>query len=213
MTDDHGHDHGDHERGHNANAALQARVHRLMEIADRHGIITPAEVDARMDRYLATTSPRNGSRVVARAWLDPGFAERLRADATTAVRELDLTAGHQGHLRLRALFNTPDVHNVVVCTLCSCYPLALLGPPPAWYKAEAYRSRVVHDPRGVLAEFGVKLPESVDVRVWDSTADVRYLVVPERPAGTEGLAEEALADLVTRNCLIGTGLPSRPASH
>jgi nitrile hydratase len=206
MSDDHGHGHG-HGHGHNANAALQARVNRLMEIADRHGIISPAEVDQRVDAYLSKTSPRNGSRVVARAWLDADFAERLREDATTAVTELGLSAGHQPNLRLRAVFNTPTVHNVIVCTLCSCYPLALLGPPPAWYKAEAYRSRVVHEPRGVLSEFGLDIPESTEVRVWDSTADARYLVVPERPAGTDDLDEEALADLVTRNCLIGTGLP------
>ncbi|MCG5220896.1 nitrile hydratase subunit alpha [Streptosporangium sp. KLBMP 9127] len=196
------------EHGHNKNATLQARVNRLLEIAERHGLTTPAAVDERVDAFLSKTSPENGSRVVARAWLDAGFADRLRDDATTAVQELGFSGGHQSDMRLRAVFNSPTQHNVIVCTLCSCYPLTLMGPPPPWYKAEAYRSRVVHDPRGVLGEFGLDIPESVEVRVWDSTADVRYIVIPERPIGSEGLDEESLMALVTRNCLIGTGFPT-----
>lgn len=200
--------------GRNPDSALQARVDRLLDALERRGMLARAEVDARLERFLAAATPANGARVVARAWTDPGFAGRLFADATTAVAELGYSLGHQREMRLRAVANTPTVHNVVVCTLCSCYPIALLGPPPGWYRSEAYRARVVRAPRAVLAELGLQLPEGVEVRVWDSTADCRYLVVPQRPAETWGSDEAALATLVTRDCLVGAAVcvPTRTES-
>jgi nitrile hydratase len=168
------------------------------------GLVEPAAIDAIVELYETRIGPRNGAQVVARAWSDPGFADRLRTDATAAIASLGY-GGRQGE-HMRAVFNTPAEHNLVVCTLCSCYPWSVLGLPPVWYKAPAYRSRAVLDPRGVLAEFGVTLPEATTVRVWDSTAELRYLVVPMRPEGTDGMDETALAGLVSRDAMIGTGL-------
>ncbi len=177
--------------------ALRAKA--LESLLVEKGMVDPAAVDAWVERYSEEIGPRQGARVVARAWTDPAFKARLLADAAEAVRELGFEQGH-----LIAVENTPEVHNLVCCTLCSCYPHALLGMPPSWYKMAAYRSRAVRDPRGVLAEFGVALADEVEVRVWDSTAELRFLVIPERPAGTEGFDEERLASLVTRNAMIGT---------
>lgn len=183
---------------------MQARVKALETLLTEKGLIDPDAIDAIVETYETKVGPRNGARVVAKAWADPAFADWLRRDATAAIASLGYT-GRQGE-HMRAVFNTPDIHNLVVCTLCSCYPWSVLGLPPVWYKAPAYRSRAVIDPRGVLAEFGVSLPEEMRIRVWDSTAELRYLVVPLRPAGSEALDEEALADLVTRDSMIGTGL-------
>jgi nitrile hydratase len=177
------------------------RVKALESLLTEKGLVDPATIDAWVETYESKIGPRNGAKVVARAWVDPGYKRRLLGDATKAIAELDLL-GSQGQ-HMVALENTPEVHNLVVCTLCSCYPLPLLGLPPTWYKSAPYRSRAVLDPRGVLREFGLDLPEHVKIRVWDSTAEVRYLVVPERPAGTEHLSEEQLAALVTRDSMIG----------
>jgi len=166
--------------------------------------VRESELDAVVENFLLHATPANGKRVVARAWIDAAFKARLLDDAGAAVEELGIDMSHWAPVKLRAVENTPRRHNLIVCTLCSCYPIALLGPSPAWYKSEAYRSRAVRDPRGVLAEFGVTLPEDVEVRVWDSTAELRYLVIPEQPAGTEELSEDELAALVTRNGMIGT---------
>nr|WP_246364945.1 nitrile hydratase subunit alpha [Gellertiella hungarica] len=187
---------------------MEARVRALETVLTEKGLIDPAAIDAIVETYETRVGPRNGARVVAKAWSDPAFADWLRKDATAAIASLGFT-GRQGE-HMRAVFNTPDVHNLVVCTLCSCYPWAVLGLPPVWYKAPAYRSRAVMDPKGVLAEFGVTLPEGTAVRVWDSTAELRYLVVPVRPSGTEGWSEAQLADLVTRDSMIGTGLALSP---
>jgi len=170
--------------------------------------VDPAALDALIDYFQNKVGPRNGARVVARAWVDTGFKERLLADAPSAIAELGFTS-HQGE-HMVAVENGPKVHNLVVCTLCSCYPWPLLGLPPVWYKSTAYRSRAVIDPRGVLHEFGLDLAEDVDVHVWDSTAEVRYLVVPERPAGSERLGEEELAELVTRDAMVGVAQVSMP---
>ncbi|QRM45060.1 nitrile hydratase subunit alpha [Rhizobium sp. BG4] len=203
---DHGHDH-DHD---NRYTDMQARVRALETVLTQKGLIDPAAIDAIVETYETKIGPRNGARVVAKAWSDPAFAEWLKQDATAAIASLGYT-GRQGE-HMRAVFNTPDTHNLVVCTLCSCYPWSVLGLPPVWYKAPAYRSRAVIDPRGVLAEFGVTLPEEKKIRVWDSTAELRYLVIPERPEGTDGLDEEALADLVSRDAMIGTGIAATPGA-
>jgi nitrile hydratase len=192
----------DHDHGQEAPADIALRVKALESLLVEKGLVDPAALDAIVDHFEHKVGPRNGARVVARAWSDAAYLERLRADATAAIAELGY-AGAQGE-HMVAVENTPDVHNLVVCTLCSCYPWPVLGLPPVWYKSNAYRSRAVIDPRGVLAEFGTELPDDTEVRVWDSTAELRYLVVPERPAGTEGLDEEALAALVTRDGMIGT---------
>lgn len=202
---DHGHGHHDHD---NHLDPMAARVRALETILTQKGLIDPAAIDAIVETYETKVGPRNGARVVAKAWSDPSFADWLRRDATAAIASLGYT-GRQGE-HMQAVFNSPDIHNLVVCTLCSCYPWSVLGLPPVWYKAPAYRSRAVIDPRGVLAEFGVTLPGDRQVRVWDSTAELRYLVVPERPAGTEGFDEERLADLVSRDSMIGTGLARSP---
>ncbi len=165
------------------------------------GLVDPAALDAIIETYEHKVGPRNGARVVAKAWSDPAYRARLMADATAAIAELDYE-GRQGE-HMVVVENTPAVHNLVVCTLCSCYPWPVLGLPPTWYKSSPYRSRAVIDPRGVMAEFGTSLPADTEIRVWDSTAEVRYMVLPERPAGTEGLDEAALADLVTRDGMIG----------
>jgi nitrile hydratase len=206
---DHGHSHGhDHGEG-SALSAIALRVKALESLLVEKGYVDPAALDVLIDTYETKVGPRNGARVVARAWSDPAYRDRLAADATKAIAELGIT-GRQGE-HMVAVENTPAVHNLVVCTLCSCYPWAVLGLPPVWYKAPPYRSRAVAEPRAVLAEFGVDLPAGTAVRVWDSTAEIRYLVVPMRPAGTKGWSEEALADLVTRDSMIGTGLARDPA--
>ena len=206
----HHHDH-DHDHDHdNRYTDMQARVRALETVLTQKGLIDPAAIDAIVETYETKIGPRNGARVVAKAWSDPAFAEWLKQDATAAIASLGYT-GRQGE-HMRAVFNTPDTHNLVVCTLCSCYPWSVLGLPPVWYKAPAYRSRAVIDPRGVLAEFGVTLPEEKKIRVWDSTAELRYLVIPERPVGTDGLDEEALADLVSRDAMIGTGIAAAPGA-
>lgn len=201
------HDH-DHDHDHSHLDDMTARVMALETILTEKGMIDPAALDVIIDTYETKVGPRNGARVVAKAWSDPGFADWLKRDATAAIASLGYT-GRQGE-HMRAVFNTPEQHNMVVCTLCSCYPWSVLGLPPSWYKSMPYRSRAVSDPRDVLAEFGVALPDSVGVRVWDSTSELRYLVVPERPGGTEGMSEEALAELVTRDSMIGTGLALSP---
>lgn len=177
------------------------RVKALESLLVEKGMVDPAALDAVVDAYETKIGPRNGARVVARAWVDQAYKRRLLADGTAAIAELGY-GGSQGE-HMVVLENTSRVHNLVVCTLCSCYPWPVLGLPPTWYKSAPYRSRAVIDPRGVLREFGLDLPEDVEVRVWDSTAEVRYLVLPERPAGTEGLSEEALAALVTRDSMVG----------
>ena len=186
------------------------RVKALESLLIEKGLVDPAALDALIDTYENKVGPRNGAAVVARAWSDPAYKARLMDDATAAIAELGFT-GRQGE-HMVAVENTPRVHNVVVCTLCSCYPWTVLGLPPVWYKASPYRARVVKEPREVLAEFGVTLPEQVEVRVWDSTAEIRYLVLPQRPAGSDGLGEAELAELVTRNAMIGTGLALTPGA-
>ena len=202
--DHHHHDHDDHSHL----SDIELRVRALESILVEKGYVDPAAIDALVETYEVKVGPRNGARVVARAWADPSYREWLRTDATAAIASLGFV-GRQGE-HMVAVENTPVQHNMVVCTLCSCYPWPVLGLPPAWYKSAPYRSRAVLDPRGVLAEFGVHLPENTRIRVWDSTAEVRYLVIPMRPEGTEGMSEEALAELVTRDSMIGTGLALQP---
>lgn len=180
----------------------------LETVLVQKGLIDPAAIDAIVETYETKIGPRNGARVVAKAWTDETFAQWLKEDATAAIASLGYT-GRQGE-HMRAVFNTPETHNLVVCTLCSCYPWSVLGLPPVWYKAPAYRSRAVIDPRGVLEEFGLRLPETKKIRVWDSTAELRYLVIPERPDGTEALSEEELAVLVSRDSMIGTAVAGAP---
>ncbi len=207
---DHDHPH-DHHHDHGSNLTpIEARVRALESILVEKGYVDAAALDEIIDTYETKIGPRNGARIVARAWSDPAFAQRLRDDATAAIAEFGFS-GRQGE-HMVAVFNDERTHHMVVCTLCSCYPWPVLGLPPVWYKSAPYRSRAVLDPRGVLAEFGVRLPAATQIRVWDSTAEVRYLVIPRRPPGTEGLSEEQLAELVTRDCMIGTGLARPPAS-
>jgi len=187
---------------------LTLRVKALESLLVEKGLVDPAALDALIDTYEHKIGPRNGARVVARAWVDPSYKERLLTDATAAIGELGYTGGQGEHMIVVA--NGPKVHNLVVCTLCSCYPWPVLGLPPVWYKSAPYRSRAVIDPRGVLREFGLVLPEDVEIRVWDSTAEVRYLVLPERPAGSEKLSEEELAALVTRDAMVGVAKVKLP---
>jgi nitrile hydratase len=201
--DGHHHDH-DHDDEGSELSPLALRVKALESLLVEKGYVDPAALDVMIDTYETKIGPRNGARVVARAWTDPDFAQWLKRDATEAIASLGYV-GRQGE-HMVALFNTPALHNMVVCTLCSCYPWPVLGLPPVWYKAMPYRSRAVIEPREVLKEFGVTLPEDKEVRVWDSTAEVRYLVIPERPEGTGSLSEDQLAALVTRDSMIGTGL-------
>jgi nitrile hydratase len=196
MTDDAAH--GDHS--HLSDTEL--RVRALESLLTDKGLVDPAALDAIVDTYENKVGPRNGARVVARAWVDPDFKQWLLRDATVAINSLGFTSTSGADIVV--LENTVKVHNLTVCTLCSCYPWAVLGLPPAWYKSFPYRARAIKDPRGVLREFGQDVPDDVEVRVWDSTAEVRYLVLPERPAGTDGMDEGALAGLVTRNAMIGT---------
>jgi nitrile hydratase len=187
---------------------MDLRVRALRTVLEQKGYIDPAALDVLIDTYETKIGPRNGARVVARAWVDATYRRWLLADATAAIASLGY-AGRQGE-QIVALENTATLHNLVVCTLCSCYPWPVLGLPPTWYKSAAYRARAVKDPRGVLADFGVTLPEETQIRVWDSTAEVRYLVIPQRPPGTAALNEEQLAALVTRDSMIGTALPQGP---
>ncbi|SFM61743.1 nitrile hydratase [Variovorax sp. OV329] len=189
---------------------MDLRVRALESVLTQKGYVDPAALDALIDTYQTKIGPRNGARVVAKAWSDPQFADWLASDATAAIASLGFT-GRQGE-HMVAVFNDADQHHMVVCTLCSCYPWPVLGLPPTWYKSAPYRSRAVRDPRGVLAEFGVTLPDTTAIRVWDSTAELRYLVIPRRPAGTDGWSEDKLADLVTRDSMIGTGLARQPGS-
>jgi nitrile hydratase subunit alpha len=189
---------------------MELRVKALETILTEKGYIDPAALDVLIETYEHKIGPKNGARVVARAWNNPAYLERLRDNATDAIAELGYT-GRQGE-HMRIVENTVDVHNLVVCTLCSCYPWSVLGLPPVWYKSAPYRSRAVIDPRGVLGDFGVVLPAATKIRVWDSTAEMRYLVIPRRPESTESLSEEALAALVTRDSMIGTGLARAPGS-
>ena len=201
-ADDHTHDHGSEL------SEMQLRVHALETILTEKGYVDPAALDQIVENVETKIGPHIGARIIARAWVDPEFKQRLLADATKAVNStagLDPVSNH-----LIAVENTPQTHNVVVSTLCSCYPWAVLGLPPVWYKSAPYRSRAVIDPNGVLAEFGVSLPSGTAIRIWDSTAETRFLVVPMRPAGAEGWSEEALATLVTRDSMVGTGLPKSP---
>lgn len=201
-----GHDH-DHEGSELSPLAL--RVRALESLLVEKGYVDAAALDVLIDTYETKVGPRNGARVVARAWTDPAYAQRLKDDATAAIAEMGYE-GRQGE-HMVALFNTPQTHNMVVCTLCSCYPWPVLGLPPAWYKSMPYRSRAVIDPRGVLAEFGTVIPDSTQVEVWDSTAEVRYLVIPLRPQGTGGWSADQLAEIVTRNAMIGTEIVKVPA--
>ena len=186
------------------------RVKALESLLTEKGLLDPAAIDALVDTYQNRIGPRNGAKVVARAWMDPDYKSRLLQDGTKAISELGFS-GVQGE-DMVVVENTDEVHNVVVCTLCSCYPWPTLGLPPIWFKSAPYRARAVIDPRGVLKEFGVEVSEEVEVRVWDSNAELRYLVLPQRPAGTDGMSEDELAELVTRDSMIGTGVAQAPAS-
>ena len=201
------HSHHDHEHGSEL-SEMDVRVRAVESLLVEKGYVDPKAMDAIIQTYETKIGPRNGAHVVAKAWSDPTYKAWLLEDASAAIGSLGYT-GRQGE-HMVALENTPKVHNMVVCTLCSCYPWAVLGLPPTWYKSAPYRSRAVIDPRGVLADFGVRLGDDVEIRVWDSTAEVRYLVLPQRPAGTEGMREDELAALVTRDSMIGTGLPRQP---
>ncbi|WP_114907140.1 nitrile hydratase subunit alpha [Ornithinimicrobium murale] len=205
---DHGqHHHEDHPEFSEL-SPMDARVRALETLLTEKGLVDPAALDAIVERYETEVGPHNGAQVVARAWTDPAYREWLLTDATAAIASLG-HVGRQGE-HMVAVENTADRHNMVVCTLCSCYPWPVLGLPPVWYKAPAYRSKAVIDPRGVLADFGVTLPDETEIKVWDSTAEVRYLVIPRRPGGTDDLTEDELAALVTRDSMIGTGLALSP---
>ena len=208
MAHDH-HDH-DHDQGQEPPSDMALRVKALETVLVEKGLVDPAALDAIVDHYEHKVGPRNGARVVAKAWSDPAFKEALLEDGSKAIG----TLGHVSRVgdHLVVVENTPQRHNMVVCTLCSCYPWEMLGLPPIWYKASPYRSRAVKDPRGVLADFGVSLPKDTEIRVWDSTAETRFLVLPMRPAGTEGWSEQQLAELVTRDSMIGTGFPKTPGA-
>jgi nitrile hydratase len=206
----HDHDHDDEHAGSEL-SDLDVRVRALESLLVEKGYVDPNALDVLIETYETKVGPHNGARVVAKAWADPEFRAWLLDDATAAIASLGYT-GRQGE-HMVALANSGRVHNLVVCTLCSCYPWPVLGLPPVWYKSGPYRSRAVIDPRGVLAEFGVAVPTNVEIRVWDSTAEIRYLVLPERPAGTDGWTEAQLATLVTRDAMIGTGLPKPPPAQ
>lgn len=205
----HDHDHGAAGQEGSALPDTVLRVKALESLLVDKGLVDPKALDELIDTYETKIGPRNGARVVARAWVDPAFRRWLLEDATAAIASMGYT-GRQGE-DMAVLENTPAIHNMVVCTLCSCYPWPVLGLPPVWYKSAPYRARAVIDPRGVLREFGLDLPDNVEVRVWDSTSEMRYLVLPERPAGTEGMSEEALAELVTRDAMIGVARVPAPA--
>jgi nitrile hydratase subunit alpha len=198
----HDHDHTDPP------CEIELRVKAIESLLIDKGLVDPTAIDALIDTYETKVGPRNGAQVVARAWSDPAFKQWLLEDATAAIASMGYS-GRQGE-HMKVVENTPTVHNLLVCTLCSCYPWPVLGLPPVWYKSAPYRARAVGDPRGVLQEFGTQLASDVDIRVWDSTSEMRYLVLPERPAGTEGWSEEALAQLVTRNAMIGVERAKSP---
>jgi nitrile hydratase len=202
MTPRHDHEHGSRF------SDVELRVKALESLLVEKGLVDPVALDQLIGTYETKIGPRNGAKVVARAWVDPAYKKRLLENGTAAIAELGFT-GMQGETMV-VVENTPQVHNVVVCTLCSCYPWPVLGLPPVWYKSNAYRSRVVIEPRGVLREFGLELPMEAEVRVWDSTSEVRYLVLPQRPPGTEGMTEEQLAALVTRDAMIGVAQELSP---
>jgi len=206
MVDDN--DHSDHPAHASELSEMQLRVRALETVLAEKGYIDHAALDAMIEAYETRIGPHTGAAVVAKAWTDPAFKQVLLADATKAVQSLGLISRVGDHLI--AVENTPATHNMIVCTLCSCYPWEVLGLPPVWYKSAPYRSRAVNDPRGVLGDFGVSLPRDVQIRVWDSTAETRFIVLPMRPAATEGWNDERLAALVTRDCMIGTGLPKSP---
>lgn len=199
-------EHRDHE--HSELGEMELRIRALETVLSQKGYVDPAALDALIDTYQTRIGPRNGARVVARAWADPEFRAWLQRDASAAIASLGYS-GRQGE-HMVAVENSDIRHNMVVCTLCSCYPWPVLGLPPTWYKSAPYRSRAVREPRAVLADFGVSLPLSTEIRVWDSTAEVRYLVIPQRPSGSEGWSETQLAELVTRDSMIGTGLARSP---
>ena len=202
MNETHRHEHGSEI------SETQLRVRALETILTEKGYVEPAALDAIVEAFETRIGPKNGAKVVAKAWADPDFKRRLLEDATAAVSSMGFVSRVGDHLI--AVENTPRVHNMIVCTLCSCYPWEVLGLPPIWYKSAPYCSRAVKDPRGVLAEFGITLPKDTGIRVWDSTAETRFIVLPMRPAGTDGWSEEKLAELVTRDSMIGTGLPKEP---
>ena len=204
MSDDHHHHHGDMSHLHE----MDARVKALESLLVEKGYVESAAIDELVDIYENRIGPKNGAHVVAKAWTEPEFADWLREDATAAIHSLGYTSRQGEHMV--AVFNDDEVHHLVVCTLCSCYPWSVLGLPPTWYKSPPFRSRAVIDPRGVLAEFGVTLPDEKSIQVWDSTAELRYLVIPERPEGTDGWSAEKLAKLVTRDSMIGTGFALSP---
>ncbi|WP_067336619.1 nitrile hydratase subunit alpha [Stappia indica] len=215
-NDHHGHHHHDHDHDHHHDhdhgshlSQTDARVRALESILIEKGYVDPAALDVLIETYETQVGPHNGARVVAKAWSDPQFRDWLMRDATAAIHSLGYI-GRQGE-HMVAVENTAEEHNMVVCTLCSCYPWPVLGLPPVWYKSAPYRAKAVRDPRGVLADFGVSLPGATQIRVWDSTAEIRYLVLPRRPEGTDGWSEEELARLVTRDSMIGTGLALTPA--
>jgi nitrile hydratase subunit alpha len=205
----------DHRSEHEHSARMTRAVDRLEDALERRGFLEGVDRAAMTERFVERARPANGKRIVARAWTDDAFRRRLLDDATTAIEVLGYSMRHgmQPHLRLRVVENTARVHNLVVCTLCSCYPIALLGPPPRWYKSTSYRSRAVAEPRAVLADLGLELPEDTEVRVWDSTSDLRYMVLPRRPADTTGWAEEQLAELVPRDALVGAAVATDPSLH
>ena len=201
----------DHDHDHQAVPSDPAlRVKALESLLVEKGLVDPAALDLLVDRYETKIGPRNGARVVARAWVDPAYKQRLMTDAPSAIAELGYTSGQGEHIQV--VENGPKIHNLIVCTLCSCYPWTVLGLPPVWYKSAAYRSRAVIDPRGVLREFGTQLEEDVEVHVWDSTAELRYIVLPERPPGTENLSEEQLAELVARDAMVGVSKVPSPGA-
>ncbi len=207
---DHAHDHHNDVHDHSHLSEMDVRVRALQSLLVEKGYLDPAALDVIIETYEHQVGPHNGARVVARAWDEPAFMEWLLRDATAAIASMGYT-GRQGE-HMVAVANTPQTHHMVVCTLCSCYPWPVLGLPPVWYKSAPYRSKAVMDPRGVLADFGVHVDDGVTLRVWDSTAEVRYLVVPMRPAGTDGWTQEQLATLVTRDSMIGTGLALPPSA-
>ena len=210
MTQEHQDHSNDHHHDHSHLSEMDVRVRALQSLLVEKGYLDPAALDVVIETYEHQVGPHNGARVVARAWDEPAFFDWLMRDATAAIADMGYT-GRQGE-HMVAVANTPQTHHMVVCTLCSCYPWPVLGLPPVWYKSAPYRSKAVMDPRGVLADFGVQVSKEVTLRVWDSTAEVRYLVVPMRPAGTEGWTQEQLATLVTRDSMIGTGLALPPSS-
>jgi nitrile hydratase subunit alpha len=212
MTDHHDHEHADSGHHPHSPTDVEARTRALESLLIEKGLVSAEDVDRMITMYERDIGPLIGARVVAHAWVDPEFKQRLLSDANAALRELGIESAGSAGTRLRVLENTPSVHNMVVCTLCSCYPWAILGLPPTWYKSAPYRSRAVVEPRAVLGEFGLELPAETSINVWDSSSDLRYMVLPERPAGTEGWSEDQLVELVTRDSMIGVAQARVPAA-